>query len=63
MTGLFEESVRSIAGAYQELGHTRGWRFLTVPRMVLTAQPEGKRLLCTLLTCEADSVSTSEPDH
>ena len=34
---LFDECVRDINVAYQELGHTLGWRFLSVSRSVLDA--------------------------
>jgi hypothetical protein len=37
MNTLFETSVASIEDAYEDLGHTLGWRFLTAPKATLAA--------------------------
>ncbi len=53
MPSLFDSCVREIADAYQRLGHTLGWRFLSVSKSVLdgpvkiaviTINPAGKSI-------------------
>jgi hypothetical protein len=37
-TDLFDRSVASIERAYDQLGHTMRWRFLTGPRATLSPE-------------------------
>jgi hypothetical protein len=40
MHSTFEQIVGTIQQAHDALGHTRGWRFLTVPRRTWTSRPD-----------------------
>jgi len=54
---LFSRSVERIEGAYTTLGHSLGWRFLSVSKSVLTRDPQ-----ILLLTANPGG-SSIPPDH